>query len=290
MADIVSIMACSHTPVMLNFPDAVPQPEREEIFGHSHRLGQAIATAKPQALVVVCDDHVHNFFLNNLPAFCIGAAPTYKSPVEHWLKADKRVLPGDAQLGAYLLNAVMASGFDPALSMELTLDHGVLTPLVLAHVSGQLPIVPILVNCVQPPLPSMKRCFDFGVALGDAIRAYPGLDRIAILASGGLSHDLSTPRMGMVNDEFDREFLRCLEAGDSTEAIRFASQHVHEAGNGAEQCECGSWPLALLEQRRSRLTFIALYPVGTPVLAWVSGGVKWLRPGQRWSLEVASLG
>lgn len=250
MADIVSILACSHTPVMLNFPDAVSQLEREEIFGHFQALGQTIAKARPQALVVLCDDHVHNFFLNNLPAFCIGAAPHYKSPVEHWLKAEKRVLPGDAQLGAYLLNAVMESGFDPALSMELTLDHGVLTPLVLAQVAGQLPIVPILINCVQPPLPSMKRCFDFGVALGDAIRAYSGLERIAILASGGLSHDLSTPRMGMVNEQFDLGFLRPLELGDAAEAIRFASKHVHEAGNGAE--EVRMWLMAFGAARAAR--------------------------------------
>lgn len=235
---------------MLNFPEAVSQSEREEIFTCFQALGETIAASRPQALVVLCDDHVHNFFLNNLPAFCIGAAPHYKSPVEHWLKADKRVLAGDAKLGAYLLGAVMDSGFDPALSMELTLDHGVLTPLVLAHVAGQLPIVPVLINCVQPPLPSMKRCFDFGVALGNAIRAYAGLDRIAILASGGLSHDLSTPRMGMVNAQFDCEFLRCLEMGDTAEAIRFASEHVHEAGNGAE--EVRMWLMASGAARAAR--------------------------------------
>ena len=235
MARIVAIQAASHTPVMLNFPEAISAEWRTEIFGAFKELGAEMAAARPQAIVVLSDDHVHNFFLNNMPALCIGAAEQYVAPVEHWLKAEKRVLQGDANLGAYLLTDAMANGFDPSLSMELTLDHGVLTPLELAGVARDVPIVPILINCVQPPLPTMRRCYDFGCWLGNALRAYPGLERIAILATGGISHDLATPRMGMVNESFDRELLALLERGASDEAVAYAAAHVHEAGNGAEE-------------------------------------------------------
>ncbi|CAN0441663.1 unnamed protein product [Phaeothamnion confervicola] len=81
----------------------------------------------------------------------------------------------------------------------------------------------------------MRRCHAFGVALGRALRAYPDLERVAILATGGISHDLATPRMGMVNEAFDREFLRLLEAGDAAGVVKYATEHVHEAGNGAEE-------------------------------------------------------
>lgn len=235
MAEIVGVFAASHTPVMLNFPDAIPASERDEVFAAFRALGAAIAAARPQALVVLSDDHLHNFFLNNLPAVCIGAGDAYPTPVEHWLKAERRILPGDAALGAYLVGTALEADFDPALSMELTLDHGILTPLELAGVGRDLPIVPILFNCVQPPLPTMKRCHAFGRWLGDALAAYPALDRVAILATGGISHDLSTPRMGMVNETFDREFVARLAAADDAGAIRYATDHVHEAGNGAEE-------------------------------------------------------
>ena len=235
MADIVGIYAASHTPVMLQFPEAIPVQDREEIFSVYRRIGEAIAAARPQALVVFSDDHLHNFFLNNLPAICIGAAEEYPTPVEHWLKADKRVLKGDASLGAYLLTNALESGFDPAFSMELTLDHGVLTPLELGGVARDVPVVPVLFNCVQPPMPAMRRCYDFGLWLGKALRAYEGLERVAILATGGISHDLATPRMGMVNEKFDRELLRLLEAAEAEGAVKFATDHVHEAGNGAEE-------------------------------------------------------
>jgi aromatic ring-opening dioxygenase catalytic subunit (LigB family) len=235
MAEIVGVFATSHTPVMLQFPEAIPAKDREEIFSAFRGVGETMAAARPQALVVFSDDHLHNFFLNNLPAICIGAAEKYPTPAEHWLKADKRILKGDANLGAYLLMSALESGFDPSFSMELTLDHGVLTPLELAGVASDVPVVPILFNCVQPPMPTMRRCHQFGEWLGKALRSYSGLDRVAILATGGISHDLATPRMGMVNEEFDRELLRLLETADVEGAVKFATDHVHEAGNGAEE-------------------------------------------------------
>ena len=137
----------------------------------------------------------------------------------------------------------MAHDFDPSLSMELTLDHGILTPLELAGVGRELPVVPVLINCVQPPLPSMARCHAFGRWLGQALRAYEGLERVAILATGGLSHDLATPRMGLVNEDFDRRFLELLEAGDAAGAVAHARDQVHLAGNGGE--EVRMWLAAL---------------------------------------------
>ena len=235
MAEIVAIHATSHTPVMLNFPDAIPAAHRDEIFSAMKEMGAALAATRPEAIVVLSDDHVHNFFLNNLPALCIGAAERYPTPVEHWLKAEKRILPGDAKLGAFLLTNALESGFDPALSMELTLDHGILTPLELAGIARSTPIVPVLINCVQPPLPAMRRCYEFGRWLGRALRAYPDLGRVAILATGGISHDLATPRMGMVNETFDRELLALFEKNDPESVVSYATEHVHEAGNGAEE-------------------------------------------------------
>ena len=250
MAEIVAIHATSHTPVMLNFPDAIPAAHRDEIFKALKDLGAALAAARPDAIVVLSDDHVHNFFLNNLPALCIGAAERYPTPVEHWLKAEKRVLPGDARLGAYLLTNALESGFDPALSMELTLDHGVLTPLELAGVARTTPIVPILINCVQPPLPAMQRCYDFGAWLGRALRAYPDLERVAVLATGGISHDLATPRMGMVNEKFDLELLGLLESGSPDAVVAYAKDHVHEAGNGAEEIRMWLAAMGVAEGRK----------------------------------------
>ncbi len=242
MAEIVSIHAASHTPVMINFADAIDDDLRRDIFGAFRRVGEEIVAARPDAVIVVSDDHVHNFFMNNFPAFCIGAAASYPTPVEHWLKVSKQTLRGDAALGAHLLGEALQGGFDPSFSMDLTLDHGVITPLHLADVSADVAVVPLLVNCVQPPLPPMSRALQWGQFLGRAIQRYAGCERVSILATGGISHDIATPRMGLVNETFDREFLRLLGAGDDTALVQYATDHVNQAGNGAE--EIRTWLVA----------------------------------------------
>lgn len=242
MAELVGVFAASHTPVMLNFPDAIPDDDRAAIFGAFQALGDELKRAEPQSVIVVSDDHLHNFFLDNFPAFCIGAAAAYSTPVEHWLKAEKQTLRGDGDLGAHLLGEALRHGFDPSFSMELTLDHGVLTPLHLAGIAGAVRVVPLLVNCVQPPLPTMARSLQWGRFLRVAVESFTGCERVAILATGGISHDIATPRMGAVNEGFDREFLRLLGAGDDAALLRHASEHVDEAGNGAE--EIRTWLVA----------------------------------------------
>ena len=235
MAEVTAIFTASHTPVMLNFPHLISDELRTEIFGAYRDMGKRFIDGDPEVLIVLSNDHLHNFFLNNFPAICIGAADHYESPIEHWLKAEKRPVKGDQDFGAYLLQEALAADFDPSFSMEMVLDHGSLTPLELANVDPALPIVPILFNCVQPPMPSMRRCHQFGKFLGDAIRRYEGVKRVAVLATGGISHDIATPRMGMVNREFDETFLRLLEAGNLQELVRYATDFVHTAGNGAEE-------------------------------------------------------
>jgi aromatic ring-opening dioxygenase catalytic subunit (LigB family) len=242
VAELVGIFAASHTPVMINFPGAIPDVDREAIFAAFQELGAQLRAARPDTVVVVSDDHVHNFFLDNFPAFCIGAAAQYRAPVEHWLKVDRHVLQGDAELGAHLLGEALQSGFDPSFSMELTLDHGVLAPLHLAGLAASVRVVPLLVNCVQPPLPTMRRAVQWGRMLQGAIARFRADARVAVLATGGISHDIATPRMGFVNEAFDREFLRLLGAGDEGALVRFATEHVNEAGNGAE--EIRTWLVA----------------------------------------------
>jgi aromatic ring-opening dioxygenase catalytic subunit (LigB family) len=242
MASVAGVFAASHTPVMLNFADAIPAHEREAVFAAFEDLGRRIAACAPEVLVVISDDHLHNFFLDNLPAVCIGAAESYPAPVEHWLKAERRTLPGHAAFAAHLLHEALESDFDPSFSMELTLDHGILTPLELAGVARETPLVPLLINCVQPPMPSMRRCLQWGKLLYGAIASFTGAERVAVLATGGLSHDLATPRMGLLNDAFDREFVRLLGEPDDAALASYAAAHVHEAGNGAE--EVRTWLVA----------------------------------------------
>ena len=242
MAELAGIFAVSHTPVMTNLPGNPPESVTGPVFAAYRAMGDEIVRLKPDVLLLISDDHLHNFFLDNMPAFCIGLGTSHDSPVEGWLKVPRRVIPGHPAFAAHLLENLYANGFEPALSMELTLDHGMITPLELAGISGEFPCVPLLVNCVQPPLPRMARCIALGEAVRAAINTLDGETRVVVLATGGLSHDVGTPRMGIVNDAFDRAFLARLEAGEPEALACYAQDHVNEAGNGAE--EIRNWLVA----------------------------------------------
>ena len=96
----------------------------------------------------------------------------------------------------------------------------------------ELPMVPIVLNCTTPPLMTMRQFYDFGVALGDAIRSYDGLERVGLVAGGGLSHFVGEPRVGDIDEEFDRWFLDRLATGDLSEILDMPNDELAEAGNG----------------------------------------------------------
>jgi len=84
--------------------------------------------------------------------------------------------------------------------------------------------VPICINTVQFPLPSAKRCYALGQAVGEAIKSWDSSKRVAVIASGGLSHQLDGERAGFINKAFDLQFLDSLESNPEW-ATQFS---VHE--------------------------------------------------------------
>ena len=227
---------------MVNRPDAPSAEQAERAFACFADLGRRLADAKPDALVLISNEHLQNFFLNNLPSVCIGMADSYEGPIESWIRLPHRSQRGDAELGSYLFGEAIEHGFDPSRSLDLKLDHGTLAPLHLAKVAPDLPVVPILLNNVEPPLPTMRRCLQWGEYVRAAIQAYAGADRIAVLATGGLSHDVGTPHMGATDPAFDQEFLRLLADDDPGALVRFSQERASAAGNGTE--EVRNWLVA----------------------------------------------
>ncbi len=110
---------------------------------------------------------------------------------------------------------------------EAGLDHGFLTCLHYMTPDWDLSYVWLIQNCVLPPLPSVKRCYDFGRMVGNAIRAWDSPRRVALLGTGGLSHDVGTPDMGRVDEAFDTRLLAVL--CDITDA------EMDARGNGAHE-------------------------------------------------------
>jgi len=85
-------------------------------------------------------------------------------------------------------------------------------------------VVPVCINTVQFPLPKPGRVYALGKAVGEAIKAWDSSKTVAVIASGGLSHQLDGERAGFINKAFDLQFLDSLESNPEW-ATQFS---VHE--------------------------------------------------------------
>jgi len=179
---IVGMVAMSHSPSWDLGPVEGPaKPYVDAVFAARKK----VCAAKPDLIVVFGPDHVRNFFFDLMPAFCIGVQKVtgfgdYSSPKDTFVTAP--------DLASTLAAAVMDQGFDPAISHNMGVDHGISQPYAAIDPALHTPIMPIMISSAGPPLPTMRRCHEFGVALGRAIRAHSGNERVLVVGSGGMSH------------------------------------------------------------------------------------------------------
>jgi protocatechuate 4,5-dioxygenase beta chain len=142
---------------------------------------------------------------------------------------------GAPELSFHLLESLVDDGFDLTVFQELEVDHGLTVPLsVWTPEPGQAwpcPVVPLLVNVIQYPQPTAARCYALGQALGRAIRSFPEDLKVAVLGTGGMSHQLAGARAGFVNPDFDRQFLREIETDPENLAALSREDYVRLAGS-----------------------------------------------------------
>jgi hypothetical protein len=141
---------------------------------------------------------------------------------------------GDADLGLYLAEDLLRSGFDSLLCWEPAIDHSFITPL---HRLGEppIPIVPIFQNTVAPPLPAVGRSYDLGLAVRRALERYDKVKRVGILATGAMSHWIGTPEMGRIDEAWDRSVIDLLAAGKADRLAEWKQSEVDAGGNGANE-------------------------------------------------------
>jgi len=170
-----------------------------------------LAANRPDAVVVIYNDHGLNFFLDKLPTFAVGAAAEYRHADEGWGLPVSRPFPGDPAFSWHLIESLVADEFDVTSCQEMLVDHAFTIPLALLWPGTDArPVitVPIEINTVQHPLPSPARCLKLGQAIGRAIASYARDMKVLVVGSGGLSHQLDGTRAGFINQEFD---IMCLQ-------------------------------------------------------------------------------
>ena len=277
MASLVGAFAASHGPLIVREWQRVPAEQKSRMSAAYRELGRRLTAAKPDVLIVVSPDHWSNFFLDNYPAVCLGVGEANEGPPEPWMKDfPHRSIAGHPGLAMHLAEEAMRQGFEPAVSHRLKLDHGACIPLWRMELARLPQIVPMLVNSIEPPMPSLRRCFEWGALLRKSIETYAEPLRVAILGTGGLSHSIGEPTMGAIYEDFDRETLKLFSSSEKS-LMDFLEKKLPTSGNGSE--EVRNWLVAHGAAGGRGFEVIDYLPVPTVIVgcgfaSWKINGVR----------------
>ena len=278
MAEIVAAVASAHAPGLATRPDPDPAGMKERFYSALRQARDRLDQARPDALVVVSNEHLQNFFFDNWPALCIAYPEEMEGPIESWMPIPRSTVRGYPDFGRYLVAAGLNAHFDLASSQDIQPDHGIMLPLHHLRPQMDLPVTVVLQNCIEPPYPTLRRCYEFGRFLGEAIAAWPRPERFALLGVGGISHWIGIKRMGEINEAWDRWFLDLVCRGRGEEIASLSTETIErDAGNGGQ--EIRNW-LTVLSATGDHPAELLAYE---PVLDWVAGSavVYWDLDGTR---------
>ena len=244
MATIVGAITTSHVPsIGLAIAKNLQQdPYGKPFFDGFPPVHAWLDAVKPDVAVIFYNDHGLNFFLDKMPTFSVGAAPEYCNADEGWGIPTLPPFAGDLDLSWHLIDSLMAANFDLTTCQEMLVDHAFTLPLKLLWPKQErCPVrcVPVCINTVQHPMPSARRCYELGRAVGAAIEAWPSDQRVVIIGTGGLSHQLDGARAGFINKTFDHAFMESL-ISDPEWATRYTIPELVEL-TGTQGVELVMW-------------------------------------------------
>lgn len=243
MARIIGAVTTSHVPAIGGAiaRKAQQDPYWKPFFDGFGPVRRWLGETRPDTVVLIYNDHGLNFFLDKMPTFAVGAAPEYRNADEGWGIPTVPPFQGQLDLSWHLIESLVGEDFDLTTCQEMVVDHAFTLPMALLWPDQNWPVrvVPVCINTVQYPIPSARRCWALGQAIGRAVASFPGQDRVLLLGTGGLSHQLDGERAGFINKSFDLQFMDSLTR-DPTWATRFSSLELVEK-TGTQGVELLMW-------------------------------------------------
>ena len=244
MATIVGGIATSHTPTIAFAKDAnkMDDPVWKPIFDGYKPVQEWLRAKRPDVLVYIYNDHMTAFF-DHYSHFALGVGESFGPADEGGGPRDLPRIEGDPTFAQHIAMAMVAEEFDLSYFQGKDLDHGAFSPLsvLLDHDKDgwAAKLIPIACGVLTVPSPSPKRFWKFGKALRRAIQSYPEDIKVAIVGTGGLSHQVHGERAGFNNTEWDMEFMDRLEK-DPESLLDIPVTRLAELG-GWEGAEVVMW-------------------------------------------------
>lgn len=213
-------------------------------------LKKDLDQAKPDVLIVVANDQFVNFFWNNIPSFFV----TIGDEVKGQFTRHKFRYKNHKELGKAIVRAGMDNGIDFSYGEYVELQHTQTVPLYFLANEAKIPILPIYVNTWVDPAPSPRRCYQVGELIRQV--ANDAKERIAILATGGLSHFPGSPRIGEIDETFDHRLLQVMRDGKGRSLCDYSVQELLQAGD----TEFLNWMVVLGAVGEAKATHTAYMP------------------------------
>ncbi len=261
MARIIAGVATSHVPAI---GAAIDQGKTETdywkpLFAGYEPSKKWMAETNPDVVILVYNDHANAFSLEMIPTFAIGVADSFPPADEGWGPRNVPIVQGHSELAWHLAESLILDEFDMTIVNEMPVDHGLTVPLSL--MCGQpeewpFPVIPICVNVIQYPPPTGNRCYELGQAIRRAVESFEQDLRVVVFGTGGMSHQLHGERAGLINQEWDKDFLDDLTANPGRLRQMPHIEYVREAGS--EGIEMVMWLImrgALSENAREVYRF-----------------------------------
>lgn len=247
MAEFVSIMGMAHAPGVTGWIESCPLEDQQAIQAGYQALGRRMQEARPDVIIGVANDHLLNLPLKDPPHWRIDCAAEWDGPAEFfkdWLKQPGYHVTGRPDVAEEILKAAQAEGHRVDRGEGLLFDDNWSVPLW--YLGYEVPLVPIHMNCINPPMPTPEECVAFGKTLRRVVReALPADLRVALIATGGLSHEPGGPRYFTLDADFDRWFLDLMAESDEARVLREATVERMEAAGGGGTTELLAWMVAM---------------------------------------------
>jgi protocatechuate 4,5-dioxygenase, beta chain len=245
MARIVAGIGTSHVPSIGGAYDRGKSatPSWKPLFDAYVPVRAWLQELRPDICIMVYNDHGADFFFDKYPTFAVGCADTYAIADEGFGVRPLPAIPGDLAFSQHLCRSLVYDEFDLTICQEMAVEHGFLVPMHLCFdpVQGGWPVacVPVEVNVLQHPLPTARRCYRLGQAIRRAVDTYEKDIRVAIIGTGGMSHQLTGPNFGVMNEKEDLAFLDSLE--HDPEKLADLTHHAMMEKYGVEGIELIMW-------------------------------------------------
>ena len=241
MAKIVGGIGASHSPTIAFAKDTNKQadPAWAPIFEGFGEIRDWVQAKNVDVLFMIFNDHITSFFFDHYSPFTLGYDDEYHTADEGGGARNYPSAKGNTALSMHIANCLVADDFDLSMFQKKPLDHGFFSPLSMiapdASKGWEGTVVPLQVGVLQLPIPNAKRCYKMGKSLRKAIESFPEDLNVAIVATGGLSHQVHGERCGFTNEEWDQEFLELLETNpEALTQVRLAEYAEKGGMEGAE--------------------------------------------------------